>query len=108
MTTATKPVSRTVRRDMLLRLARDGRLVCVKSYHFDDMTGTDRTCKEMPVAIHEPGTPANYREGVCTLRPDHFEGKPGHATRREDGTIWLYIHSNLNYTFRVLPEKTGA
>jgi hypothetical protein len=109
MTTATaKPASRTVRRDMLLRLARAGRLVCVESYHFSDDRGSDRTSKEMPVAIKEPGADTIYRDGVCTLRPDHFEGKPGHATRRADGTIWLYVHSNLNFTFRVLPEKSGT
>jgi len=108
MTTApAKPASRTVRRDMLLRLARAGRLVLVDSYHFDDMTGASRGNKEMPVRIREEGADS-FKEGVCTLRPDLFSGNCGSATRQPNGTIWLYIHSNLNYTFRVLPEAPAT
>ncbi len=41
-------------------------------------------------------------DGKVTLRPYLFEGY-GRAYADPEGRITLYVHSNCNYTFRVLP-----
>ena len=90
-------------RGQLLKLAKSDRLVAVDSYHFDDMHGSSRaTQTQMPVRVLAPGewgTPgcfsiheSDFKSSVGWVRPD---GRPDHYT--------LYVHSNCNYTVRVLP-----
>jgi len=42
----------------------------------------------------------DWKAGYMNLHEGDFEGKPGYAYRKEDGTITLKIHSNLYYTLR--------
>jgi hypothetical protein len=94
---------KTIRRDKLLRLARNGKLVTVSSYSFDDMHGASRSKTERPVAIIPEGNPdwwKERKEGVAYLHASDFTGS-GRAWENPNGTITLIVHSNLNYDFRV-------
>lgn len=95
---------KTFRRDKLLRLAKKGNLVLIASYSYDDMYGSSQAEKEMPVAVN----PADWRErseNVCYLRESDFDSNCGRAWLNENGTVCLVVHSNLNYTFRILSHK---
>ena len=89
-------------RGQLLRLARAGRLVAVDSYHFDDMHGSSRTQgRETPIHVLAPGEWAT--PGLFCVHEWDFKASSGHV--RPDGRPdhWtLYVHSNSNYTVRVL------
>jgi hypothetical protein len=96
---------KTVRRDKLRRLAERGKLVLVSAYSFDDLHGASRDRNvEIPVKMR-PANPAEcvYDGKTCYIRPDEFEGNCGRAWENPNGTITLYVHSNSNYEFRVLP-----
>lgn len=90
----------TFRRDKLKRLIEAGKVELVGAYSFDDMHGASRTTESMPVAIG-PGDWKLRKEGTCYLRGDLFEGY-GRAYEKDGGLVTLYVHSNLNYTFRIL------
>lgn len=92
---------KTIRRDKLLRLAKAGQLVAVDSYHFDDMSGESRMRDgNKPVRIMaEYG---DFKEGFYNLRESDFDSSCGSAHLNDDGTITLYVHSNSNYTFRLV------
>lgn len=100
---------KTFNRGKLKRLAEAGRLVSVSSYSFDDMMGESRSNNEMPVVCPTPPDFRDRHDGTVYLRPDHFTSKSGCAylanDNRED-LVTLIVHSNLNYTFRILPPKT--
>jgi hypothetical protein len=93
----------TFRRDKLRRLAAAGKLVMVDSYRYDDGYGADRSTKELPVRMSTSDV-AEYADGVCTLRPYHFTGKSGCAYSSAPGKVTLIVHSNLNFTFRILDQ----
>ena len=95
---------KTVRRDKLKRLAAAGRLVMVESYHFDDMTGESRGNKELPVRVMSGH--GDWKEGWCNVWEIDFTTKSGSAWENPNGTITLYIHSNSNLDFRVLPADS--
>lgn len=97
---------KTLRRDKLLRLAKAGRLVLVDSYHYDEMTGSQRGGPEMPVRIREQ--PHDWLTGYCNLGTYEFTNKSGRAWQEENGLVTLYYHSNCNYTFRILDEAPKA
>lgn len=103
-------MSKTMRRDKLKRLAAAGRLVMIDSYHFDDMLGESRhEGKEIPVRLRKG--PGDFEQGVCLLSDHDFTSGVGHAsvTNTPRGEIVnLYVHSNSNMTFRVLPEAEAA
>ena len=90
---------KTIRRNELLKLAKAGKLVCVESYKFDDQLGEDRGSKETPVRVK--ANHDDWKDGFCNLSDYHFSGKSGRAYTNNNGTITLYVHSNLNYTFKV-------
>ncbi len=90
----------TFNRGKLLRLARAGKLIAVKSYRFDEYSGTQRDTGEMPVVIREQPN-QEYKEGTYYLWESDFKGH-GHATLNPDGTVWLYIHSNSNVTLKII------
>jgi len=90
---------KTVRRDMLMKLAKQGKLVCVQSYYFDDMTGENRGANEMPVRVKSGY--GDYKEGFINVDDHDFKGH-GRAWKNADGTITLIVHSNLNYTFKIV------
>lgn len=94
---------KTVRRDALKRLAEAGRLVLADSYHFDDQHGESRGNEPMPVAI-KPADDKDRKSGTCYLFKHDFESSSGRAYENPNGTITLIVHSNSNYTFRVLPK----
>jgi hypothetical protein len=96
-------MSNTVRRDKLLRLAKAGKLVMVDSYHFDDSFGVSRIKNELPVRIWAYGDPRE--EGFAYVMASDFEGNAGRAYKSKDDTIVLYVHSNCNYTFRIVEGK---
>ncbi len=90
---------KTFRRDRLLRMAQQGKLVVVDSYSYDDMTGSVRNKTERPVKIVEPGD--SRPEGTVCLFPSDFNGSGRAYQYVEDGRIVLHIHGNLNVTFRI-------
>lgn len=98
---------KTFNRGKLKRLAEAGRLVVVDSYHFDDMTGSSRTTKEMPVVCKDGLSWQEKKEGTVYLDSWHFKSNCGRAyyayDNRED-MVTLIVHSNSNYTFKILPE----
>lgn len=98
---------KTFNRGKLRRLAQAGRLVVVDSYHFDDMYGSSRSSKEMPVIYGYPVNRSEMKDGIVYLDEFHFTGKSGSAyysyDNRED-MVTLHVHSNLNFTFKILPE----
>ena len=95
-------------RGTLLKLAKAGRLVAVGSYHFDDMTGSDRMepGKEFPVRVRVDGEHwSAAKEGVYNLWESDFRSSCGSASISDDGKrVTLYVHSNCNYTFRIVGE----
>lgn len=96
-------MSKTIRRDKLAELARAGKLVCVSSYHYDEMSGESR-CKA-PLEVRMSSGYGDFVEGVINLRESDFRSGCGMARLNDDGTISLYVHSNCNYDFRL---KDGA
>jgi hypothetical protein len=44
---------------------------------------------------------------VAYLHLFNFQSGSGRAWLNENGTVTLYVHSNCNYTFRIL-DKTAA
>jgi len=92
---------KTFRRDKLRRLIEAGKVVLDSAYHFDDMMGESRTDKEMPVAI-TPQDRLARKEGICYIFASDFEGY-GRAWLNPNGTVTLIVHSNCNYTFKILP-----
>lgn len=98
--------NKTFRRDRLLKLARDGRLVCIEGYNFDDQFGTDRSEKEIPVRVKERHD--DFVHGWWNLTLQDFQSTSGSASQHEDGTVTLYVHSNRNMKFRILPEGQKA
>jgi hypothetical protein len=92
-------MTKTLRRDVLLRKAKAGKLILVDSYHFDDMTGESRGNKEMPVAIR-PEKFEGRKEGVAYLFEHDFKTKSGAAYLCANGTISLHVHSNCHFTLR--------
>lgn len=102
-------MSNTFRRDKLKRLILANRVVLTSSYHFDDMLGESRTAKEMPVAMTESGPDMwkTRKEGTCYLFPSDLSSKSGCcylASSSRTDLVTLIVHSNSNYTFRILPE----
>ncbi len=94
---------KTFRRDKLRRLVEAGKLITVGTYHFEDMTGVQRTDTPMPVAI----APRDWRDrkaGICYLRSDEFDGKSGCCYQDDSGVITLIVHGNSNYDFRMAEE----
>lgn len=90
------------RRDKLQRLAKEGKLVMVGSYHFDDMYGADRQQSvELPVVYIEEGQANIHQEGICYVHEYDFTGQSGHATQGSNGNIHLHVHSNHNVDFRI-------
>src|SRR4029077_11734469 len=92
---------KTYRRDKLRRLAEAGKLIAIGTYSFDDMYGESRTADAMPVKmIHADRS--ECRNGTCYVFPNDFESGSGRAWLNPNGTVTLYVHSNSNYTFRIL------
>src|SRR4051812_2817373 len=99
----------TFRRDKLKRLIAANRVVLASAYHYDDMHGETRTEKEMPVALTQSGPDMwkTRKEGTCYLFPSDFSSQSGccyRASSLRDDLVTLIVHSNSNYTFRILPE----
>jgi hypothetical protein len=101
-------MSQTFRRDKLRRLIEAGRVVRTESYHFDDMMGQSITrvgkdgAVEMPVKMTDASEHWTRPEGFVYLYPSDLTGH-GRAHQNADGTVTLYVHSNCNFTFRILP-----
>ena len=93
----------TMRRDRLRRLCEQGKLQLVASYSYDEMMGPDRLRGDpIPVTLM-PEDRGTCREGVCYLHPGDFRSSVGRAWRDDSGLVTLYVHSNSNYTFRIIP-----
>ena len=96
---------RTFNRGRLLRLAEAGKLVAVSTYSFDDMYGGHRTNNDMPVKMM-PADRCQCQDGTVYVFPSYFKGKSGTAYYAHDDRqdlVTLIVHSNCNYTFRILP-----
>ena len=95
---------KTYRRDKLRRLVEAGKVETVSTYHFDDMSGAERSSKPMPVAM-EPEDWHDRKEGVCYLTPWDFTTKSGCAYVRDEtlNIITLIVHGNSNYDLRIVP-----
>lgn len=92
---------KTYRRDKLRRLAEAGKLEAVGTYSFNDMLGERRTVNVMPVKMI-PIDRSECRNGTCYVYPRDFESGSGRAWLNPNGTVTLYVHSNSNYTFRII------
>ena len=93
-------MAKTVRRDVLLRKARAGKLVAVESLSFCDMTGQHEWGGELPVNVRENG--GAYDHSRFNVHVSEFSSGCGRAWENSDGTVTLYVHSNSSYTFKVL------
>ena len=92
---------KTFRRDKLRRLCEAGRLVLVGSYHFDDMYGASRTNGGIPVQM-APAESHERQEGICYMQPWDFKTQSGCCYENPNGSVTLIVHSNCNYTFRMV------
>lgn len=92
--------SKKFRRDRLLRLARAGKLVAVESYHYDDMHGQSMPNHYKPVHVMEGG---KHKDGSFNVHESDFRSKSGSCWLNPSGNVTLYVHSNCNYTFKILP-----
>lgn len=100
---------KTIRRDVLKRLAQQGRLVMTESYRFDDAYGESRIAVELPVHfIEENG--GDWRDGYCNVREHYFSSRSGTAYYRDEsrGLVCLIVHSNHNVDFRILGKGEAA
>ena len=95
---------KTFNRGTLKKLAQQGKLVRVSSYHFDDMTGETRSTGEALVRIKKDSR--DWIEGQCNMVESDFTGKSGRAWENPDGTITLKVHSNLDFTFRKIDSAS--
>lgn len=94
--------TKTVRRDWLKRQVKAGKVTVVDSYSFCDMLGTSRCKSEIPAALSEDFPTFSVRkQGVCYMLDCDFDSSCGRAWRNDNGTVTLYVHSNLNYTFKI-------
>jgi hypothetical protein len=94
---------KTFNRAKLRKLVEAGKVVKIESYHFDDMTGENRSTKPMPVAM-KPADWKDREDGVCYLTEFDFKAKSGRAWYTEGSDlITLSVHGNSNYTLRILP-----
>lgn len=93
---------KTIRRDMLRKLVEAGQVQVVETYHYDDMSGSERTEKVMECGIM-PEDRNQRKEGICYLFPSDFKTGSGACWQNEDGTIHLHVHGNSSYTFRLKP-----
>jgi hypothetical protein len=91
---------KTFNRGKLRKLVEAGKVETVETYHFDDMHGSDRQHKVMPVAM-KPEDWHDRKEGVCYLTPHDFTSGSGRAWISDNGVITLYVHSNSHYDLRV-------
>jgi len=93
---------KTFRRDKLRRLIEAGKVETVSTYHYDDMTGAERSNKPMPVAIM-PSDWHDRKEGVCYLFPSDFTTQSGccYVQDERSGIITLIVHGNSNYDLRI-------
>lgn len=92
-------MSKTINRGYLKRLAQQGRLELVSSYHFDDQMGESRT-KE-PLAVRVRKDYDDFVHGVVNLWESDFSSSSGFANQGDNGTIHLHVHSNCFYDFRL-------
>ena len=92
-------MSKTINRGYLKRLAQQGKLELVSSYHFDDQMGESRT-KE-PLAVRVRKDYDDFVPGVVNLWESDFSSSSGFANQGDNGTIHLHVHSNCFYDFRL-------
>ena len=92
----------TMRRNVLKRLAAQGKLETVSTYHYDEMSGQSIGKRPLPVRLTDTSEHWTRPEGFCYLFPSDFASSCGHASKNDDGTIDLYVHGNCWYTFRVV------
>jgi hypothetical protein len=94
---------KTFRRDKLRRLIQAGRVFCVSSYHFDDMTGESRSRERKPVALGQGIAWQDRTPGTVYLWDGALSTGSGSCyTRGEDRSrVTLIVHSNSSYEFEV-------
>lgn len=106
----------TIRRDKLMKEIDEGKYEARCDFRFDNHFGRDVAKREwIPARISRPKfeeytNPVGNTQSRCVdhdhvsgkmnLNTYDFTGKVGRATRNDDGTITLYVHSNLWYTLR--------
>lgn len=95
----------TIRRDVLKRKLARGELEArcrqhlTDDYAFDAADNFGRT-DWMPAAYSDDLNIAKVINGVLTFSDSEFEGRSGRALKRDDGTVTLWVHSNLAYELR--------
>jgi hypothetical protein len=99
--------TRTVRRDKLKRDIQKGLYVCKCNHRYTDDYAYDYASNygetdfmEVKVQDHNG---REHGKGILYLHPEDFSGY-GNAWENEDGTVTLWIHSNLSYDLK----KVGA
>lgn len=89
----------TIRRDKLLRMAKAGDLVCIGSYHFDEMTGMEKLKETKPVRVSSGY--GDHQTGFVNLFESDFASRCGRAWLGADRLqVCLYVHGNCNFDFQ--------
>ena len=113
--------SKTIRRDTLMKMIDAGKVEAkcnislTDDYAFDNAYGFGKT-DWMKARISRPTfrtitlqngierdvlDNSDFIEGMMNFKTHDFNGNCGKAYQQDDGTIFFYIHSNLNYTLRI-------
>ena len=96
-----------IRRDVLMRLAKAGRLMAVDRYSYSEYSGEQQGLKApMPVVVLN--SYKDFQPGKYNLHEHDFTSKSGSAHVEASGLITLYVHSNSNHTLQILPETKDA
>lgn len=96
------PVRKVMQKRTFIKLAREGRLVMVDAYSYDDMRGGERTKTEMPVLFREENEQGSYKEGVYNLHA--WVVNMSQLRIEKNGDVFMRVHSNENATFRILDK----
>lgn len=90
----------TFRRDKLLKMAKAGDLVCVGSYHYDEMTGTEQLKETKPVRVKSGY--GDFLEGFVNVWESDFSSRSGRAYLGDNRLqVCLHVHGNCNYDLRL-------
>ena len=92
-------MSKTIRRDLLKKAVAAGKMVSTGSYHYDDMTSSERRSTTIPARLSSGH--GDFIEGECNLTDFDFRSSSGCAYENEDGTITLHVHSNCTYDLKL-------
>lgn len=98
---------KTFNRGKLRKLVGAGKVTMIGSYHYDDMSGGERSEKRLPVAV-APADRNLRQNGTLYLSEHDFTSKSGHCYVSGPATVSLIVHSNCNYEFEIPASEIPA